>query len=378
MNRISTRLRRFVPAAALVLAIGPFLAACSSGLSGAERTSVVGRSAAAASGIDTSGFSNPIGDPATAIDADNWCLRPQDGDGATGFRYVRNITVCQVMVNATKRFTGPGVLGGGVTIGVVKADCSGSDYTCRDVGGDYYGEVRGEGASARNVTDKGDRYAKPNPFLVKSAIQFMPKKIWQGVTVRTYVGANTVPFALGQSQAQMYSSIPTSGSNKANCTNGAFVSCTLVTPQSAYESGSNLQFEYRFSNLPASIQIANSTGKPIRILGSSQGTAGTAFLIDPIAVQNIDRIPVGGSGLLGGYFGTSTDSARSWNAAYCVEVSETDCVQVDVTIRLVMKDNALVDDSLCVVSPNNTYSARCEKPVVNGGDSGRFYTVTIR
>ena len=350
------------------------LGACSSG-----SDSSTSRSAAAASGVDTTGFSKPNGDAAKAINANDWCLRPQDADGDSGFRYVRNITVCQVMVNATKRFTSPGVLGEPATLGVVRADCSQNDFTCSDVGGSYKGEVRTEGASASNVTLKGDRYATPNPFLTKSAIQFMPKSIWSGVEVRTYVGANTAPFSLSQSQAQMYSYIPTNGSNSANCVSGEFIACTLVTPSSAYESGSNLQFEYRFTNRPVSIQIVNGTGRNLKIVGAPLGTAGSAFLVDPAAIKGIDAIAPGGSGYAGGYLGTSSDPSRYWRASYCVELPSSGCYQIDVSISLVEKDGQLTSDSKCTIATTDAvYAFRCEMLTPSGGDDGRFFTVNVK
>lgn len=329
--------------------------------------------------MNTEGFSHPIGDPTTAINANNWCLRPQDADGDSGFRYVRNITVCQVMTNLTKQFTAPGVLDGVATLGVVRADCSQNDYTCRDVGGDSMGEVRTEGASASNATLKGDRYANPNPFLVKSAIQFMPRAIWSGVNVRTYVGANSAPFTLEQAQAEMFSYIPTNGSNSASCTNGQFISCVLVTPKANYESGSNLQFEYRFSNRPVSIQITNGTKQAMTIVGSTTGTAGSAFLLDPKASQGLASIAPGASGYTGGYAGTSGDNSRYWRASYCISLPDNSCYQVNISISLTEKDGQLTGEtSSCdVVKTSQIYSFRCDKPTLTGGEDGRFFTVNI-
>lgn len=359
-----------------LVSLSALVAACSSGTS--RNASAADGYPTTASTIDTTGFSNPIGDPTKAINSNDWCLRPQDGDGDAGFRYVRNIVACQVMTNTTKRFTAPGVLNGILPLGVVKADCSQNDYTCRDVGGSWYGEVRTEGVWASNVTLKGDRYANPNPFLVKSAIQFMPKKIWQGVEIKTYVGANASPYSLDQSMATMYSEIPTTGKNTAACTSGAFVACTLVTPESDYKYGSQVQFEYRFSNRPVSIQIVNATGQPMKIVGSETGTAGSAFLPDPTASSGLSQIATGTSAYVGGYFGTSNDSSRYWQASYCIVTPNSGpCYQVNISISMVEKDGKLVDDSSCsVVAGDRTYSFRCDKPEYSA--DGVFYTVNVR
>ena len=358
---------------AVVLGVSVVTSACSSSSSSDSRN------AAGTSAVNTDGFSRPTGDPATAINANNWCLRPQDVDGDSGFRWVRNITVCQVMTNMTKQFTAPGVLSDVATLGVVRADCSQNDATCSNVGGDYMGEVRTEGVNASNVTLKGDRYANPNPFLVKSAIQFMPRAIWSGVNVRTYVGANSAPFDLGQAQAEMFSYIPTNGSNSASCTSGQFISCVLVTPEANYKTGSNLQFEYRFSNRPVSIQITNGTKQQMTIVGSTTGTAGSAFLLDPKAAQGLASIAPGASGYTGGYAGTSGDTSRYWRASYCISLPDNSCYQVNISISLTEKDGQLVgDSSSCdVVKTSQTYSFRCDKPTLTGGEDGRFFTVNI-
>ena len=361
--------RSLLSALAAVAALAILASACSSD------TSPTGRSAAGASGVDTTGYSHPLGDPTVPVNADDWCLRAQDGDGDSGFRWVRNIAACNVMNNAARRFTAPGVLDGKFALGVTKALCSQNDYTCRDTGG-YYGEVRTEGVWASNVTQKGDRYTYPNPFLVSGAIQFMPKKIWQGVETKTYVGSNMAPFNLtSQVLAQLHLNIPTAGSNDADCTQGQYITCTL---DSSVVRDSQQRFVWTLGTLPWQIQINNSSGRTM--VQQSSPIAGPGFLIDPNGTSTdaqLASIPTGGTVYVGGYRATNSDVEQSWTANYVIKSLSGD-VPVSISLKLAKVDNKWVSQSTCTVNNRSaTTTFKCNKPEVNDSDSYRQATVNI-
>jgi hypothetical protein len=361
--------RSVLSALVAVAALAVLASACSSDTASTER------SAAGASGVDTSGYSFPQGDPAVAVNADNWCLRPQNVDGDEGFRLVRNIVACNVMNNAARRFTAPGVLDGKFPLGVTKALCSQNDYTCRDTGG-YYGEVRTEGVNASNVNQKGDRYTYPNPFLVSGAIQFMPKKIWQGVETKTYVGSNVAPFNLtSQVLAQLHVDIPTTGDNSADCTQGQYITCAL---DSSVTRDSQQRFVWTLGTLPLQIQINNSSGRTM--VQQSSPIAGPGFLIDPNGTSTdaqLASIPAGGTVFIGGYRSANSDVEQSWTANYVIKSLSGD-VPVTITIKLAKVDNKWVSQSKCTVSNRSaTTTFKCNEPTINDSDAYRQAVVNI-
>ena len=367
---MTLRSSRSVLSAIVALAALAILASsCSSDTASTER------SAAGASGVDTTGFSFPQGDPAVAVNADDWCLRAQDSGGATGFRYVRNIVACNVMNNSARRFTAPGVLDGKFPLGVTKALCSGDDWTCRSTGG-YLGEVRNEGVWASNVTTKGDRYTYPNPFLVSGAIQFMPKKIWQGVETKTYVGSNVAPFNLtGQVLAQLHVDIPTTGDNSADCTQGQYVTCAL---DSSVSRDSQQRFVWTLGTLPLQIQINNSSGRTM--VQQSSPIAGAGYLVDPNGTSTdaqLASIPAGGTVFIGGYRSANSDVEQSWTANYVIKSLSGD-VPVTITIKLAKVDNKWVSQSKCTVSNRSaTTTFKCNEPTINDSDAYRQAVVNI-
>lgn len=361
------RTRALVPAVVLALTLGLSLAACSSE-SPARRASV-------SSGVDTTGYSHPIGDPMKSINKDDWCLRPQDSDGDTGFRYVRNITLCNVMTNATSKFTAPGALTGKFSLGVTQALCSQNDYTCRDLGGSYFGEVRTEGASASNVAVKGDRYTNPNPFFGTAAIQFMPKKIWQGVETRTFVGSNMAPFSLDDPQVELHGSIPTAGSNGYDCVKGRFITCRITGGDN---QDSNAKVEWSLGTLPLQITVNNNAGRSMSLQPGSMPIAGSGFLIDPAGTSaSLESIAAGSRVYIGGYRSASSNDGQSWTANYCID-SLTGCVPVSVTIKLAYVDNKWVNQSTCVVSNTSaTATYKCNTPSLNDSDEYRQAIVSV-
>lgn len=362
-----TRTRRFLPALALVLVAGLVAVACSS-------SSDASRSAAGAD-VDTTGFSNPIGDPDVSVNPDNWCLRPQDSDGDSGFTYVRNITTCNVMTNETRKFTAPGALGGKFPLGVTKALCSTDDKTCANEGGSYYGAVRTEGVNARNVTQKGDRYTYPNPFMGTAAIQYMPNKIWQGTTTRTYVGSNMAPFSLDEAQAELYAELPTTGTNYYNCTNGRFITCRITAGNN---QDSNVRVKWALANLPLQIQINNSSGRSMT--QQSPAIAGSGLLLDPVGTSTdsaLKSIAAGSTVYVGGYRTANSNDGQSWTANYCIDAL-SGCVSVSITVKMAYIENKWVNQSQCTVSNRTgTSSYKCNTPSLNDSDEYRQAIVNI-
>ncbi len=364
----TTRRRRRFAALALVAAIGLIATACSGGSDTAQRS-------AAAADIDTTGFANPIGDPNTSTDPAKWCLRPQDSDGAEGFYWVRNITLCNVMTNLTRKFTAPGVLDGRFPLGVTKALCSYSDETCKSEGGPYYGAIRSEGVDASNVEMKGDRNTYPNPFLGTAAVQFMPNKIWQGTTTRTYVGSNMAPYSLSQQQAELFGELPTTGTNYYNCTNGEYITCRITGGNT---QDSNVRVRWSLGNLPLQIQVNNNSGRTMT--QQSDPVQGSGFLIDAAGTSSqeaLRTIPTGRSVFVGGYRNARSDAGHSWTANYCID-SLAGCVPVAITVQLVKESDKWVSKSTCVVSPRTgTTTYKCNTPTVNESDDYRQAVVNI-
>ena len=364
------RTRNFVPLLVLMVAAGSFLTACSSDSSSA-------RSAASATGISTEGFSRPTGDPNVSVNVGQFCLRPQDSDGDSGFATLRNIVVCNVMTNETRRFTAPGVLSGKFPLGVTKAYCSDKDDTCIETSGSYYGRVRTEGTNASNSPLKGDRYTTPNPFMGTAAIQFQPNKIWQGVETRTFVGSNVAPFDLtAQSPVELWVNVPTTGSNSANCTSGSWISCKFMT--TGFDSGSDKRAEFVLTTQPLRIQINNNSGRPMSAI--SPAVNGQGFLPDAIGSSPesaFTTLPTGSVVWVAGYRSANSSADQSWTREFCINTA-TGCVTVSITVKLGYSDGKVTNLSQCnVVNRSATATYKCNTPVVNESDADRVATVNI-
>ncbi|MBU3701624.1 MAG: hypothetical protein FGM58_06230 [Acidimicrobiia bacterium] len=371
MNR-----RRFLlPAVVLLLALGPVLSACSSARDSDTQRSAADAEVAAASGIDTTGYSRPRGNPYVSVNKDDWCLRPQNDNGDSGFQWVRSATVCNVMTNRTRKFTAPGVLGGKFPLGVTKAGCSFDDHTCVSEG-PHYGAVRTEGVWAQNAEMKGPRYTYPNPFFGTAAIQFMPNKIFQGVTTTTYVGSNMAPYSLQQAQAELYVSLPYSTTSTVfSCVNGSFITCRIA---GGATQDYNPKVDWDLGNLPLQITINNNSGRSMSLQAGSEPVPGAGLLVDPAGTSpDLATIPTGGRVFIGAYRSAGSKDGHSWTANYCID-SLSGCVPVTITIKMEYESDKWVNKSTCIVSNTSaTATFKCNTPSLTDSDDYRQAIVSI-
>lgn len=311
-------------------------------------------------------------------DLNEFCAPPRDGSGASGFTYVRNIVTCFILQNETKTFSAPNRLDSKTPLTVTRAFCSGKTDVCINETG-YYGDIRTEGLG----DTYGWRSLTPNPFTGLAAMQFMPNKIWQGTMNRIFVNSSSAPFTLQQTAAQPEFENPSSGTNGGNCyTQGSFIGCTLDNG-SWQTSGTEQRPRYTFFTKPMRITINNNSGSPMS--SSSPASPGRGFLLDPVALANVESIPTGGQAFIGGYRSTNSNDEQSWTASYCVDYKPTgstaapSCIPVDITVKLAYVDNKWVNQSQCVVNARSIAVAiKCDQPTMNDSDSDRIVTINVK
>ena len=318
------------------------------------------------------------GSSETAPNLDEFCAPPRDGSGASGFQYVRNIVTCFVLIDQARSFSAPNTLDGKVPLTVTKALCSNNRFPCVNETG-YYGDLRTEGLG----TQYGWRSLTPDPFTNVGAIQFMPNKIWQGTRNRLFVNSASAPFNLQQTAAQPEFDNPSSGTNGGNCdTQGSFIGCS-IDGGSWQQDGTEQRPRFTFFTKPMRITINNNTGMPMSL--QSSPSTGRGFLLDPVALQNVESIPTGSRAFVGGYRSTNSADEQSWTASYCINYKPTgsildpSCVPVDITIKVALVDGKWVNQSQC--NPQSRSAAvtyKCDMPTMNDSDSDRIVTVNIK
>ena len=376
LHRIGKLVRRPVPALAAVLVASALLfAGCGSSSGSADRN--------AADYSNKSDYSvewqNWLNYQKTMdLDLNEFCAAPKDNSGASGFLNVGNIVTCFVLINKAERFSGPNALGWRVPLTINKAACGINKYPCQNMTG-YYGEMRSEGQG--NVY--GVRTLTPDPFTDMGAMQFQPSKIWQGTTNRLWVESNSAPFTLEQTAAQPEFSNPYSASNSGDCnTQGSFIGCSLDAG-SWQTDGKEMRPRYTFFTKPMRITINNNTGMSMSL--ASTPSTGRGFLLDPVAMQNVESIPTGSRAFVGGYRSTNSPDEQSWTASYCIDYKPNGstaapvCVPVDITIKVALVDGKWVNQSQC--NPQSRSAAvtyKCDVPTMNDSDSDRIVTVNIK
>ena len=318
------------------------------------------------------------GSSETAPNLDEFCAPPRDSSGASGFEYVRNIVTCFVLTDQARSFSAPNTLDGKVPLTVTKAFCSNNRFPCVNETG-YYGDLRTEGLG----TQYGWRSLTPDPFTNVGAIQFMPNKIWQGTRNRLFVNSASAPFNLQQTAAQPEFDNPSSGTNGGNCdTQGSFIGCSIDSG-SWQRDGTEQRPRFTFFTKPMRITINNNTGMPMSL--ASTPSTGRGFLLDPVALQNVESIPTGSRAFVGGYRSTNSPDEQSWTASYCINYKPTGstadavCVPVDITIKVAYVDGKWVNQSQC--NPQSRSAAvtyKCDVPTMNDSDSDRIVTVNIK
>ena len=318
------------------------------------------------------------GSSETAPNLDEFCAPPRDSSGASGFEYVRNIVTCFVLTDQARSFSAPNTLDGKVPLTVTKAFCSNNRFPCVNETG-YYGDLRTEGLG----TQYGWRSLTPDPFTNVGAIQFMPNKIWQGTRNRLFINSASAPFNLEQTAAQPEFDNPSSGTNGGNCnTQGSFIGCSIDSG-SWQQDGTEQRPRFTFFTKPMRITINNNTGMPMSL--ASTPSTGRGFLLDPVAMQNVESIPTGSRAFVGGYRSTNSVDEQSWTASYCINYKPTGstadavCVPVDITIKVAYVDGKWINQSQC--NPQSRSAAvtyKCDVPTMNDSDSDRIVTVNIK
>lgn len=336
--------------------------------------------ASACSSSSPSSSRNAAGTTASLSESDlnEFCASPRDDDGASGFRYVRNIVTCFILENQTKKFSAPNKLDSKVPLTVTKAFCSGSTNPCVNETG-YYGDIRTEGIGKVY----GWRDLTPNPFTGIAAMQFMPNKIWQGTSNRVFINSRELPFTLQQTGAQPEFTNPSSGTNGGNCsTQGSFIGCTL-DQGSWQKDGTEQRPRYTFFTKPMRITINNNSGSPMSL--SSPASPGRGFLVDPVAQGNVEAIATGGQAFIGGYRSTNSNDEQSWTASYCVDYKPISssaaptCIPVDITVKVAWVENKWVNQSQCVVNARTAaVTIKCDTPTMNDSDTDRIVSVNIK
>jgi len=327
----------------------------------------------------SSGSRNAAGASASLTESDlnEFCAPARDDDGDSGFAVVRNIVTCFVLDNQTKAFSGPNQLDSKVPLTVTKAFCGRDRSPCVNETG-YYGDLRVEGLGSVY----GWRSLTPDPFTGIAAMQFMPNKIWQGTMNRLFVNSNQAPFNFQQSAAQPEFENPSSGTNGGNCDNqGSFIGCSLDRG-SWQTSGIEQRPRYAFFTKPMRITINNNSGSAMS--SSSPASPGRGFIVDPVALGNVDSIPMGGQAFVGGYRSTNSTDEQSWTASYCVDykpisATTSTCIPVDITVKVAWVENKWVNQSQCVVNARTAaVTIKCDTPTMNDSDTDRIVSVNIK
>lgn len=379
-------------------------AACSDGLRDAARTD----SERGASGVDTwndpAGCATPDaerrpdvsvyamhgarGYPYCNIDLDEWC-RPAD------YKNLSNISFCFELTNRTRKFTAPDILGSRFPLTLSQAYCNSyrdagdaekgyldDKGLCREMSG-YRGNPRvyGLGSAFPNQA----RLLNPNPFMETGAIQFAPSVILAGLSNRLFVNSSMAPFTTGQPGAEPYGYSPYNiGSNAGDCdTQGRYLWCRLTSPVTPKTYDTRASFE--IGNYPLRLQIKNSSGRPMKLRSSS---AGTGFLVDPVAVGSVEDLPAGGTAYIGGYLVANTsEAAMSWTGSYCIETIAGTCVDVEVTFQLKFTvDKDAVDPkarnytntSTCLIDNRSaTTTYKCNTPSFNNSVESPVLTANV-
>jgi hypothetical protein len=348
---------------ALALCFGLVAAACSDGVVDAKRTDGSARSAAGAS---------------TSVNIDEFCSTFTRG----GFMTAAEIGTCFILENRTSAFTAPNRLGGKVPLTVPKAECGAKSNNANDPcvkTNGKYGEIRDH----QNGNVYGARVLAPNPFTEVGAIQFQAAAMWAGTEQIVYVGSSQAPFDLSQAPAKAFFSNPYSASTFGDCRgNGQFIGCDIVDGSWA-SSGDWQRPRYTFYTKPMRITINNNSGSPMSLDGSAN--SGVGFLLDTVALQNVDSIATGSQAFIGGYRSVNSDAAQEWSATYCVDYKPTGsqadptCIPVTITVKVGKVDNKWVNQSSCVVASRTAaVTIKCDQPTMNESDTDRIVTINVK
>lgn len=313
---------------------------------------------------------------------------------AVSFYGLPDISLCFALTNRTKKFTAPDTLGAKFPLTLSDAWCVSYRQTgsaddgklddlglCSDVSG-YRGSIRVY--TTGNVFPNQARMLNPNPFMETAAVQFMPHRQSTGPAVRIFVSSLMAPFNATQQAAQPDAESPFAGSNGGNCdTQGEYLSCRLTNsiPPKSWNPRGN----FDIGNYPIRLQVKNSSGRPMRLLGSS---AGSGLLIDPVALGSVDAIPAGGTAYVGGYLkANSSDAEMSWTGSYCIEQLAGGCVNVDVTFKLKFTSDKdalnpqarnYSNGSTCIVESRTAATTyKCNTPTYNNSVESPLITANI-
>lgn len=354
-----------------VAAVGLLATACSAGVRDATREQErTARNASVSSGYTI----------------DEWCPNADWGSFT-----VSRITVCTVLENRTRRFTAPdqAPIAATVPLILVRALCSSSTSPCVSTS-DYYGAVRPD--SWTQSGPNADRNLQPNPIVDTSYMQFMPNKIFQGVTVGLVLAADSAPFNRDEQGPQTYFTTPDNGAWNAysRCERqGTWIGCEEAGGWSYADY--NPRPKYVLFNRTMRIRVVNQTENDLVELHS--WSAGRGFKVDPKAISGISLLKAKSTGYLGGYLTTSgSGAAESWTASYCIAPTKSDpnstttsttidlasCTRADISVLVKAQDGSDVNESSCQISNMTFATFRCEKPAVSGTPEDRIVTINVR
>ncbi len=329
------------------------------------------------------------GYPYCNVNVDKWC------NDAVSFYGLPDIGLCFALTNKTRRFTAPDTLGSKFPLTITNAYCesyrqSGSpnDGYLDDQGlctstTDYRGSVRVYTLNSLDAFDDQARLLNPNPFMETAAVQFMPHRQSTGPRIRLFVNSKMAPFSTTQAAASPFAEAPFVGTNGGDCdAQGRFISCRLTSsiPTKAWSP----KAYYDLGTYPLRLQIKNSSGRPMTLRSES---AGSGFLLDPVARGSVESIPSGGTAYVGGYLeANSSTSEMSWTGSYCID-APAGCINVDVTFRLKFtSDKDALDStarnysnvSTCIVENRTAVATyKCNTPTYNNSVESPLLTANI-
>ena len=214
--------------------------------------------------------------------------------------------VCFVLVDATRAFSKPFVLGSKIAL-TVPDFCTGDGYF-PELGGHtgsgcwgglmYYDYYRPLEASGRLT---------PNPFTDRAAMLFKANGPWSGTSPTLTITGVTAPFIDAGRGATAYYSSPFSGSNEGTATDGTYLAITL-DPTSFGPKDYRSRPVFTVTNRAVRVRVQNSATSVSLKAENVEGT-GDRFLVDPVARSaNAASIPGGASAFHGGYRAVSERS----------------------------------------------------------------------